>query len=414
MPKDPGPARRRAALLVAFLVTGLCISTWVSRTPAIRDATGASTAEMGFIIAGLSVGSMIGIALGGQLVARNGARFVILWGMAAVVTGVAVVALGTLAGTGWLVAAGLAFFGCGMGSGEIALNVEGVAVEAAMGRTVVPGLHGSYSLGTCVGGLMGLAAGLLSVPVVTHLTTVAVLSAGASCWLVANLPAATGRTGPRPGDTAAVPGPTGASPRAIWREPRTVGIGVIVLGMALAEGSANDWLPLIVVDGFALSATVGALIYALFGAAMAVGRFSGGFLLDRYGRTPVMLASAGLAVVGIGTVSLAPHIALGAFGVILWGLGSSLGFPVALSAAGDDPADSARRVSAVATMGYTAFLVGPPILGLVGEHVGLRPSLMIVLAAVSVSALFSRSVAKPARLVQAEAAHEVCPTKSSG
>jgi MFS family permease len=335
----PSPGRRRTALFIAFFVTGLSMASWVSRTPAIRDAIDASTAEMGLVIAGLSAGSMIGIAAAGALVAQRGARFVVLWGMVAIVAGVATVAVGLAAGLGWL--------------------------------------------------------GPVGLPVVAHLTAVAALTAAAAIFLVRNLAPAVGR---EPGSDLRRRVPITQSFRAavaVWTEPRTAAIGVIVLGMALAEGSANDWLPLIMVDGFALSAAVAALVYALFGLSMAIGRFSGGFFLDRFGRTPVMITSAVLAVAGIATVSFAPGAALGAFGVVLWGLGAALGFPVALSAAGDDHVGAARRVSAVATAGYTAFLVGPPVLGLIGEHVGLRSAIVVVLVAVAISTCFARAVARP-------------------
>lgn len=154
----PTAERRRTALFIAFFVTGLSMASWVSRTPAIRDAIDASTAEMGLVIAGLSAGSMVGIAAAGTMVAQRGARFVVLWGMVAIFAGGATVAIGSGAGLGWLVAVGLASFGYGMGSGEIGQNVEGVDVETALGRVVVPGLHGSYSLGIAIGGLLGLAA----------------------------------------------------------------------------------------------------------------------------------------------------------------------------------------------------------------------------------------------------------------
>lgn len=392
----PTPGRRQAALFVSFFLTGVSMATWVSRTPAIRDATGSTTAEMGLIIAGLSAGSMVGIAVAGTLVARRGARFVVLWGMVAIVTGVAVVALGTAAGQGWLVAAGLASFGYGMGSGEIGQNVEGVDVERALRRTVVPSLHGSYSLGVCVGGLVGLGMNAVRVPVPAHLLAVAALTAVASAALVANLAPAVGREGAAVGQRRRNLGETVGGFLAVWRERRTLAIGVIVLGMALAEGSANDWLPLIMVDGFDLSAATASLIYAFFGLSMAIGRFGGGYFLDRFGRAPVMVVSALLAIVGIGLVSFAPSAWPAAVGVLLWGIGASLGFPVALSAAGDDPLNAARRVSAVATAGYTAFLVGPPLLGFVGEHLTLRLAILLVMVLVAVSACFARAVTPPA------------------
>lgn len=388
----PTPFRVRAALTTAFACTGLTMATWVSRTPAIRDLTHSSTAQMGLVIAGLSAGSMVGIALGGTYVARAGARAVVRTGMLAIALGTVVVAAGASLGHAPLVALGLAFLGFGMGSGEIALNVEGVALESVVGRTVVPSLHGAYSSGLCLGALLGLAANATHLPVPLHLIAVAALTAAATVWLVANLATGTGREEVRTG----VPlreSVTGFL--AVWRERRTLAIGVVVLGMALAEGSAGDWLPLIVVDGFGLTATTGSLVYAFFGAAMATGRFAGGPLLDRHGRAPVLLTSAAAAVAGIALVSFAPGIALAVVGVLLWGLGAALGFPVALSAAGDDPVGAARRVSAVATMGYLAFLVGPPVLGFVGEHVGLRGAILLVLAVVAVSGSFARAVAKP-------------------
>ncbi|NNH22658.1 MFS transporter [Pseudokineococcus marinus] len=393
------PQRRRVALFAAFFVTGSSMATWVSRTPAIRDAISASTAEMGLVIAGLSAGSVLGISVAGMLVARRGARLVVLCGMVAIVAGVMVVALGTAADQGWLVATGLAFFGYGMGSGEIGLNVEGVDVEQALKRTVVPSLHGCYSLGIAVGGLGGLAASTAGVSVVAHLAAVAVAAAAVSTWLVANLAPAVGQEAATSGSHGrASLGGSITGFLSVWTERRTLAICVIVLGMALAEGSANDWLPLIMVDGFALSAATASLVYALFGVSMAIGRFGGGYFLDRFGRAQVMVASAALAVLGIGTVAFAPTPALGAAGVFLWGVGASLGFPVALSAAGDEPVGAARRVSAVATAGYTAFLVGPPVLGFVGEHVGLRSAIVVVLVAVAISALFSRAVSKPTAL----------------
>ncbi|WP_265520529.1 MFS transporter [Oerskovia flava] len=387
-----GLGRWRAALVVAFFGTGLGMATWVTRTPSIRDVLGASTAEMGLIIAGLSVGSVIGIGVGGLLVARRGARFVVACGMSAIVAGVLVVGLGAGLSHGLVVATGLALFGYGMGSGEIGLNVEGVELEVAVGRSVVPGLHGCFSLGIFVGGLAGLAANAAAVPVLVHMATVTLLVGAGTVWLVGQLPARTGATartsGADPMRGAAVP----RGQRWPWFDARLLALAAIILGMALAEGSANDWLPLIVVDGYGLSESVGALVYAFFGLSMAVGRLTGGRVIDRFGRAPVMRTSAVVAAAGIAMVSFAPGPWLAAVGVLLWGLGASLGFPVALSAAGDDPEHAAKRASAVATAGYAAFLVGPPILGLLGEQVGLRAAILVVMVAVLATTLFSGAV----------------------
>ena len=381
----------RAALAVAFFTTGLSMATWVSRTPAIRDILHATTGEMGLIIAGLSVGSVVGIAAGGVLTSRVGARFVVACGMFSIVLGLIVVTLGALSTIGAIVALGLAFFGYGMGSGEIGLNVEGVELERRYGRSIIPGLHGGYSLGTFVGGLVGLAANATHLPILTHLAVVAAITAVGTLWLALHLPALTGAN--RAASVVDVEQPKSS----IWRRPpwldaRLWSLAVIILGMALAEGSANDWLPLITVDGFGLTAAAGSVAYALFGLSMAVGRLSGGMIIDRFGRAPVMRVSALTAAGGIALVSFGPALWFAGVGVVLWGLGTSLGFPVALSAAGDDPRYAAKRASAVATAGYFSFLVGPLILGFLGQHIGLRAAIMVVMVVVLVTTFFVDAV----------------------
>ncbi|WP_257226147.1 MFS transporter [Rhodococcus opacus] len=110
------------------------------------------------------------------------------------------------------------------------------------------------------------------------------------------------------------------------------------------------------------------------------GRLLGGRVVDRYGRSATVRWSAALAVAGVLIVILAGNLVLAALGCALWGVGVALGFPLALSAAADSGADAARRVSAVSTLGYVAFLVGPPLLGLLGEQFGLLQAFCVVLA----------------------------------
>ena len=115
---------------------------------------------------------------------------------------------------------------------------------------------------------------------------------------------------------------------------------------------------------------------------MTVGRVLGTAWLDRYGRVPVLWASFGLAAVGALLVVFGPALGLAAasVGALLWGLGASLGFPVGMSAAADDPGHAAARVSVVASIGYLAFLAGPPLLGFLGDHVGVLNALLAVVA----------------------------------
>jgi fucose permease len=166
--------------------------------------------------------------------------------------------------------------------------------------------------------------------------------------------------------------------RAAWLEPRTLAVGLMILCFAVAEGSANDWLSLALIDGYDVERWVGVAGFALFVTAMTAGRLAGTSLLDRFGRAPVLWATAATAAFGIVLLVVGDHVLLVGLGIVAWGLGASLGFPVGMSAAADEPSRAAARVSVVSTIGYGAFLTGPPLLGALGDAVGTLNSLLAV------------------------------------
>ncbi|ONG57916.1 hypothetical protein BKE38_03865 [Pseudoroseomonas deserti] len=381
-------ARRRAALCAFFLLQGIAMASWVTRTPAIRDALGASVAEMGMVLLGLAVGSMTGILAAGRLVTLWGTRRLALLGLALIVASLAVMAAGVAAGWAPLVAAGLLCFGLGMGLAEIAVNVEGAEVERLTARPLLHALHGFFSLGTVAGALLGIGLTAVDFPVPWHLLLV---MAGSIPVLLAYRDAIPARLGMAERRDAA---PTTEAPKP---ESKLLLIGLVVLAMALAEGAANDWLPLLMVDEHGLSPTHGSLVFLGFAAAMTAGRFGGGAFLRRHGPAAVLRASALLAALGLALVIFATNPVLAGAAGLLWGLGAALGFPVALSAAGQSGPDPAARVRVVATAGYVAFLVGPPLLGFVGEEFGLRRAMLLVLALVLVAAVVAPA-ARPSAL----------------
>ncbi|MFI6375585.1 MFS transporter [Streptomyces sp. NPDC050546] len=389
---DPATRRRRAALFLFFLIPGLSISSWVTRTPDIRDQLDVSTAQMGIVLFGLSVGSMIGILSSGTLVARFGTRPVMGVATLLVILSMAVIGGGTMLSSAPATTAGLFLFGAGMGGGEVAINIDGADVERITGRTVLPTLHGFFSLGTVVGAAFGILCTAVSWPVQWHLTGMAAVTAVMFAHAFRAIPHAVGKTrddgGSRP-DAGSAPAEV-----RVWKDPRLLLIGGVILAMALAEGSANDWLPLLMVDGHGMDPALGSAVYTGFAAAMTIGRFGGGLLIDRLGRAPVVRASAVCATLGIAVVVFADSAVLAGAAVLLWGLGASLGFPVTLSAAGDSGPDSAARVSLVAMIGYVAFLVGPPCLGFLGEHYGLRVAMIVVLAFTAVAIVLAPAVGR--------------------
>jgi fucose permease len=183
---------------------------------------------------------------------------------------------------------------------------------------------------------------------------------------------------------------------AAWTERRTLLVGLFVLAFAFAEGTANDWISVAVIDGYGASAALGTLAFAVFLSSMTVGRWFGPGLLDRYGRVPVLRALTVLAVTGLVLFVLSVATPVAFVGVLLWGVGTSLGFPVGMSAAADDPRRAASRVSVVASIGYCAFLAGPPLIGFLGQQYSVLKALTSVAVVLGVAALITGSLRAPA------------------
>ncbi|OAN30834.1 hypothetical protein A4X17_04555 [Plantibacter sp. H53] len=383
--------RRRLALCALFFVPGVSISSWVTRTPDIRDLLGASTAEVGLVLLGLSVGSMVGILSAGPLVMRFSTRPIMVLGTALIVLSMPTIGLGASLSQSGVVTAGLLLFGLGMGGLEVALNVEGADVEQVLDKPVLPALHGSFSLGTFVGAVAGIVFTATEFPVLTHLLIVSGIDLLILVVAIRQISSGVGAADRAGGASSASPG---GRLGALVRDGRLLIIGAVVLAMALAEGTANDWLPLVMVDGHGFDPALGSAIYAVFAASMTVGRFSGGWFIARYGRAAVLCASAIAGAAGLAVVIFVDNQVAAGAAVVLWGLGASLGFPVALSAAGASGPHSSARVSFVATLGYVAFLVGPPVLGFLGEHYGLRRALIVPLALVVAAAFLAPHITR--------------------
>ena len=129
----------------------------------------------------------------------------------------------------------------------------------------------------------------------------------------------------------------------------------------------------------------------MFVASMTLGRWFGPALLDRRGRVTVLRAASLCTLVGVLIVVYGPSLATALIGVVIWGAGTALGFPTGMSAAADDPLHAAGRVSAVATIGYVAFLAGPSLIGLIGDHIGVLRALTVTAALAAVAAAVAGS-----------------------
>jgi fucose permease len=362
--------RARNAVYTVFICAGFAFASWASRIPQVRDILRVTPGVLGLILLCIAVGSTIATPLSGLIISRLGeARTVAVMSVTAA-AGLAIVAVGCRMGIA-PVAAGLFMFGFGSGSWDVAMNVQGAAVERALGRAIMPRFHAGWSGGTVAGAGVGAAMAALGVPVTIHLLAVAVAVAVA-------VPAAARRFLPGTRPAAHQDGSAARrSPLAAWTEPRTLLIGLFVLCMAFTEGTGNDWLSLAVVDGYHMAAALGALTFALFLAAMTAGRWFGPAFIDAYGRVRVLRTCSAAALAGLLMIDFGGLLPAALAGAVLLGLGTSLGFPVGLAAAADDPRHAAGRVSTAASIGYLAFLAGPPAIGFLGDHVGVQHGLSI-------------------------------------
>jgi MFS family permease len=363
----PSLLHTRNAVAVSFALNGFCFATLVSRLPDIRSGLDLDNAGLGLLLLAISVGSVIALPLSGRLIDRIGATAVTRLGGILVAAGLTISIVGVVTDVVLVAALGLFVDGVGTAVWDVAMNVEGAEVERRLGRTIMPRFHAGWSLGSFAGAAIGVPMAAVHAPLLLHVPVFAVLAAVAT-WRAAGtyLPPVAEHE-----ERSAV----SFSP---WREPRTLAIGVMVLAFALSEGSANDWLALALIDGYDVRHWVGVAGYTAFVCSMMAGRVFGPALLDRYGRAPVLWGCAAAGFAGILLVVFGGSVVPVAVGIVVWGLGASLGFPVGMSAAADDPLRAARRVSAVSTIGYSAFLAGPPLLGLLADHVGTLRTLLVI------------------------------------
>jgi MFS family permease len=380
-------ASARNGDLVVFAINGFALASWMSRIPDIKQILHLTPGTLSVLLLAVSAGSLVGLPLAGRLAHRYGALSIVRLGLALAMSGELLAAIAVqFSGSPWWVIPGLLFVGLGNGIWDVSQNLEGTRIETALGKAIMPWFHAAFSAGTVLAALIGAALTALKVPILVHISVVVVVSALAALW-------GTARFLPAHGEEADADGAKKPVVRSAWLEPRTLLIGVIVLSAAFAEGTANDWMAVAFVDGHQLTNAMGVVAFAVFLVFMTAGRILGTGLLDKYGRVTVLRILFGMAIVGCLLVVFGPTW-LAFIGAAIWGVGASLGFPVGMSAAADDPARAPLRLSVVATIGYTAFLAGPPFLGLLGDHFGVLRALIVV-GAISLIAILIVPVTKP-------------------
>jgi fucose permease len=386
---DPLVRSAVIATYTVYIASGIAFASWASRIPQVRDRLHLEPSELGLVLLAIAAGSVVALPLSGVIVGRFGSGWTVRTTALLVAVALAVVALGYLVGVVPVVI-GLFLFGLGIGAWDVGMNVQGASAERKPGRAIMPRFHAGFSVGTVAGALIGAGMVALGVAVTVHLLAVAVLVGVA-------VPLAVRGFLPDDADEAeedTKPDGRSSGRKALhaWREPRTLLIGLFVLAFAFAEGVGNDWISIAFIDGYGTRAAVGTLGFATFLAAMTAGRWFGPRFLDRaiVIRVLTVICLAGVLLFVFGT-----NVIVAFAGAVLWGVGLALGFPVGMSAGADEPAMAAPRVSVIASIGYCAFLAGPPLIGFVGDHFTVLRAVLAVAVLLAMAMMITGAIRPP-------------------
>ena len=389
-------ARWRWAITAAFALGGITVSAWGPRLPAIKASLGIGTATIGLLLAGATVGAILGLLASTPVLHWLGSRRAVGGALLLIATAMTVMGLALILGWVPLLAVAFVITGTGIGTLDVLINVEGSAVERTAGRTLMPMMHAAWSIGVAVGAGIGAACAALGIAPAAQLIGEAVLIAAAAFGTAAGIP---------PGERAPAgqpPQDRGAKIRQWlrgWLDWRLLLIGLVMLGVELGEGSANSWLTLAVRGNHGQTAVVAALFFTVFAASEALTRIFAGPVVDRLGRAQAIRLTTALGVVGIVVFILAGNPWIVLLGVVLWAVGVSMGFPLGMSAAAESGPDPAARISVVASIGYFANLAGPPAIGALAQSAGLLNALWVIaalfLAAFAAAGSFRQRQAAP-------------------
>ncbi|MBA2276821.1 MAG: MFS transporter [Chloroflexia bacterium] len=373
----------RQAISLVFFVNGFTLANWIARIPAISGGLGLSEGAFGTALLGLAVGAIGAFPFAGRLIGDFGsARITMAFGLALTLSLPPLALAPNLP----LLFLALVFAGASNGGMDVSMNAQGVEVERVWERPILNSMHGFFSLGGFAGAGTGAAAAALDVDPLPHFLLMTLVGLAALLWartaLIDDDPSA------HVGERAPV---YALPPRAL------LPLGLVVACAAIGEGAMADWSALYLRESRGTDPGVAALGFAAFSVAMLSGRFTNDALVARFGPERILRAGGSIAAVGLALgllVNTVPAVMLGFAAV---GLGLAGVFPLGFSAAADRPGIArGRSVAAVATMGYTGFLAGPPLLGWVAELTSLRLALGIVVLLAAAIVVLAGVTRRPA------------------
>jgi MFS family permease len=369
--------RARAAVTAVFALNGFLFGSLFARLPDLRDRAGLSHGELGLVLLCAMVGTFLMQPAAGALTARFGSRRLVMIGAAGYSLGMIVVAVAAPPA-----ALGATFFGIGLAAGlcDVTMNVQGVAVEAERGRPVLSTMHAGFSYGVLAGALVATAAVAAGAGIADHFVPVGLLGLAvvvlARPHLLSDAPR--GERGPA------------------WARPtrKLAALGALAFCALLGEGALNDWLSVLFKDDFGATGSLAAASLAAFALAMATGRLAGDRITAALGPRRLALGGSLLAAAGVAFALAIGKPLPALFGVVAAGLGLAATFPVTLRAAAEQSDTPAPAIAAVSGIGYTAFLMGPPMIGGLAELFSLRDAMLLVVVVCLAAAVLSKSLSR--------------------
>jgi MFS family permease len=370
----------RVTVSTYFVITGFLSAGWIARIPALTEKLDLDTAQLGSLLLFIAIGSIAAFQIIGRTIERWGSGRSTVVFCTAYCLALSAIAL---APNSLTLAIGLFVYGFSFGATDVAMNAQGVTVERALRRKIMGSLHGYFSLGALVGAAVSSGLASLEIRIEPNLVAFTVLGLIATFW------AYPGHLEDEPQVSALKEERSRFSlpPRPLWA------MGVIAFCGAVGEGSMADWGALYVNDELGGSEGLAALAFTAFSTTAVIGRFATDWVVVKFGAARVVAIGAVIGAAGL-VLGLLLHSIIGAIvGFAVMGAGIAAVFPVVYSAAGSMPGiGSGRGVAAVATMGYSGFLAGPPVLGFLARETSIRWSLLMVAALIAAIVFFTSTL----------------------
>jgi MFS family permease len=355
--------RRLLALRIVFGLNGLGIATWFPRIPDVKDALGLDVLGLAFALFGLPAGTLVGFLLVPRVTAAIGLRRTV-----------------ELAGSGFLVsmilpglATGmatlfLALFAAGLVVGciEVSMNAKASQLERATGRRLMTGCHAFWSFGVVFGAAVGGAFAQAGFTLLAQQILLQPLLAAISFVAARRVIA----------DEARPPEPAG---RRILPTGALLALCLVPIGALLVEGAMLEWSSLYLRQERGAGPFAAGLAVSVFALSMALARLAGDRAAEMAGARPVLVGSGLVMGIGLLGFALAPNVAVALPFASLAGIGAGNVYPLALSLAAPLPGRRPEEnVATLALVGFTAFLIAPPLIGGLASLVGLAAALALL------------------------------------